>query len=63
MAEEKEAGGKAADIYVGVVDLFSIILPGALLALVSSVQRRRQSIDLGRVLPDPLKRGRSCKAR
>ena len=36
MAEEKEAGGKAADIYVGVVDLFSIILPGALLALVFS---------------------------
>jgi fatty acid desaturase len=34
MPESKEASGKAADIYVGVVDLFSIILPGALLALV-----------------------------
>src|SRR6266851_1643364 len=34
MPEGKEAGGKAADIYLGVVDLFAIILPGALLALV-----------------------------
>ena len=34
MPEGKEGNGKAADIYLGVVDIFAIILPGALFALV-----------------------------
>jgi hypothetical protein len=31
MAEGGEGGGKAGDLYLGVVDLFAVILPGALL--------------------------------
>ncbi|HEY2383998.1 MAG TPA: hypothetical protein VGK48_22720 [Terriglobia bacterium] len=30
MAESGEAGGKASDLYLGVVDLFAVILPGAM---------------------------------
>lgn len=30
MAEGSESGGKASDLYIGVVDLFAVILPGAL---------------------------------
>jgi len=34
MADSAESGGKASDLFLGVVDLFAIILPGALFAVV-----------------------------